>query len=150
MQSRREYSPLDRIIIGFEGFLHQAKPENKSDSRPSPADRVTDGVLDFEMKSLSSGLMRVNHAGEIAAQALYQGQAITARDPALRETLKSSAEEEVDHLVWCQQRLDELDSHTSYLGPVWYAGSLALGLVAGLLGDRWSLGFLAEKTRACP
>jgi len=144
MQTRREYTALDRIIIGFDGFLHQLAPENKSVSRPSPADHVVDGALTPEMQSVSSGLMRVNHAGEVAAQALYQGQALTARDRDIQQIMKTSADEEVDHLVWCQQRLDELGSHTSYLGPVWYSGSLALGILAGIIGDRWSLGFLAE------
>ena len=144
MQTRREYTALDRIIIGFDGFLHQLTAENKSVSRSSPADNVVDGTLAPAMQSVSAGLMRVNHAGEVAAQALYQGQAMTARDRDIQQIMKTSADEEVDHLVWCQKRLDELGSHASLLGPVWYSGSLAIGILAGLIGDRWSLGFLAE------
>ena len=144
MQTRREYTALDRIIIGFDGFLHQLTAENKSVSRSSPADNVVDGTLTPTMQSVSAGLMRVNHAGEVAAQALYQGQTMTARDRDIQQIMKTSADEEVDHLVWCQKRLDELGSHTSFLGPVWYSGSLALGILTGLIGDRWSLGFLAE------
>ena len=144
MQTRREYTALDRIIIGFDDFLHQIAPENKSVSRSSPADNVVDGTLTPTMQSVSAGLMRVNHAGEVAAQALYQGQTMTARDRDIQQIMKTSADEEVDHLVWCQQRLDELGSHASFLGPVWYSGSLAIGILAGLIGDRWSLGFLAE------
>ena len=88
--------------------------------------------------------MRVNHAGEIAAQALYKAQALTARDDELKKTMKQSADEEIDHLDWCELRLKELGDHTSYLGPVWYLGSFGLGVVAGCFGDKWNLGFLAE------
>lgn len=88
--------------------------------------------------------MRVNHAGEIAAQALYHGQSLTARDPRLRVRLKQASIEESDHLAWCRQRLEELGTHTSYLDPAWYLGALAIGISAGVLGDRWNLGFLAE------
>ena len=91
-----------------------------------------------------AGLMRVNHAGEIAAQALYSGQALLARDPAVREALRTAAGEERDHLAWCRQRLRELDARPSVLDPLWYAGSFALGLVSGAAGDRWSMGFLHE------
>lgn len=88
--------------------------------------------------------MRVNHAGEVAAQGLYQGQALTAKLNNIREKMQHAADEEIDHLVWCQQRLQELDSHTSYLHPLWYLGSFTIGAVAGLAGDKWSLGFVAE------
>lgn len=88
--------------------------------------------------------MRVNHAGEIAAQALYQGQSITARNAATRENMQKSADEEMDHLAWCHDRLQELNSHTSVLAPFWYVGSLCIGAVAGIAGDKWSLGFVAE------
>ena len=88
--------------------------------------------------------MRVNHAGEIAAQALYKAQALTARSEAIRREMKTSAEEEYDHLYWCETRLKELDEHTSYLEPIWSAGSFAIGLLAGSFGDKWNLGFLAE------
>lgn len=94
--------------------------------------------------AVSAGLMRVNHSGEICAQALYSGQALFARDPQVRAALRSAAAEERDHLAWCRQRLGELDSRPSLLDPLWYAGSFALGLVSGAAGDRWSMGFLAE------
>ena len=92
-------------------------------------------------------MMRVNHCGEVCAQALYQGQALTARSQEVRTSMDAAAREEIDHLEWCQQRLGELGSHTSYLNPLWYSGSLGLGLLAGLVGDKWSLGFLAETER---
>jgi ubiquinone biosynthesis monooxygenase Coq7 len=96
------------------------------------------------MARVSAALMRVNHAGEVAAQALYQGQGMTARDPAVRDAMQQAAREEIDHLVWCRQRVEQLGSRTSYLNPVWYLGSFSLGALAGALGDKWSLGFLAE------
>jgi ubiquinone biosynthesis monooxygenase Coq7 len=91
--------------------------------------------------------MRVNHAGEIAAQALYHGQALTARNPEVRATLRDAARDETDHLAWCEQRVRELDSRTSLFAPLWYAGSFAIGALAGLAGDRTSLGFVAETER---
>ena len=97
-----------------------------------------------EQRRLSAGLMRVNHAGEICAQALYSGQALVARDPAIRAALQAAAMEERDHLAWCRDRLGDLQSRPSFLDPLWYAGSFAWGVASGLAGDRWSLGFLAE------
>jgi ubiquinone biosynthesis monooxygenase Coq7 len=88
--------------------------------------------------------MRIDHTGEVCAQALYQGQALTSRSSSVREKMQQSALEENDHLIWCRQRLQELHSHTSYLNPIWYTGSLLIGILAGLLGDRWNLGFVAE------
>jgi len=116
-------------------------------SRPSPAGRPLDPPLDESERRHAAGLMRVNHAGEIAAQALYQGQALTARGAEVREKLHRAAEEEGDHLAWCEERLRELDSRTSVLNPLWYAGSFAIGALAGALGDRVSLGFVAETER---
>jgi ubiquinone biosynthesis monooxygenase Coq7 len=98
-------------------------------------------------KKLSIALMRVNHSGEISAQALYQGQALTARDPAVQKKLHQAAQEETDHLAWTAQRVHELGGHVSVLNPLWYGGSLAIGALAGLLGDKWNLGFLAETER---
>jgi len=91
--------------------------------------------------------MRVNHVGEVCAQALYQGQALTSRSPAVRDKMNKAANEEIDHLNWCYQRIQELDSHTSHLNPFWYLGSFTLGVGAGLAGDKWSLGFLAETEK---
>ncbi len=102
-------------------------------------------VLDEADRLESSRLMRVNHAGEVAAQALYQGQALTAR--AVSESMRQAATEEMDHLAWCEQRLNELNGRTSLLNPIWYAGSFAIGAVAGVLGDRTSLGFITETER---
>lgn len=95
----------------------------------------------------AAGLMRVNHAGEIAAQALYHGQALTARDPAVREAMEQSATEELDHLAWCEHRVNELGESVSRLGPLWYLGSFGIGALAGLMGDRFSLGFIAETEK---
>lgn len=147
MKSMRQYSVLDSMVIRFDGFLHAAKPGEFAVTRPNPAESVTEGPLTADIKLVAAGLMRVNHAGEVSAQALYQGQGITARTPKVRRSMKTAADEEVDHLVWCQQRLQELGSHTSYLNPFWYLGSLSFGIMAGLMGDRWSLGFIAETER---
>src|SRR5690606_1763983 len=113
-------------------------------SRPSPSRGVEEARLTRDEKRVSCALMRVNHAGEIAAQALYTGQAIGARAPATREHLMTAAREERDHLTWCRERLDELGGRPSALGPFWYAGSFCIGLVAGSFGDTASLGFVAE------
>jgi ubiquinone biosynthesis monooxygenase Coq7 len=116
-------------------------------SRPSPAVDTATPVLSEDDRRRSAGLMRVNHAGEVAAQALYQGQALTARNPQLRASLQRAADEESDHLAWCAERLRELNSRPSVLNPLWYFGSLAIGAVAGAFGDRVSLGFVAETER---
>ena len=116
-------------------------------SRPYPAGAVPDELADPAARRHAAGLMRVNHAGEIAAQALYHGQALTARDPAVREALEGAAREETDHLAWCEQRVRELEGRTSLLAPAWYAGSYMIGALAGLAGDRLSLGFVAETER---
>jgi ubiquinone biosynthesis monooxygenase Coq7 len=116
-------------------------------SRPAPGADAPHNTLSPDQSRHAAGLMRVNHAGEVAAQALYQGQALTARNPAVRDTLRKAAEEEGDHLAWCAERLSELGSRTSLLSPVWYAGAFAIGAVAGALGDRVSLGFVAETER---
>jgi ubiquinone biosynthesis monooxygenase Coq7 len=144
MDQMRHYTALDGMISDFDGFLRQAIPGKRLASRPNPAETAIDGPLTPAMKSVSAGLMRVDHAGEVCAQALYQGQGLTARNPQVKKIMQTAATEEVDHLVWCSKRLRDLDSHTSYLNPFWYLGSLSLGIMAGLLGDRWSLGFIAE------
>lgn len=114
-------------------------------SRPAPGTPA--GSLTEAERQLSAGLMRVNHAGEVAAQGLYHGQALVARDPAVRRVLEQAAREETDHLAWCEQRLGELQDRPSHLHPFWYAGSFAIGVAAGLASDRVSLGFVAETER---
>ncbi len=115
--------------------------------RPSPNADIPETNLDATDRRASAALMRVNHAGEIAAQALYSGQAVLARSEQTREHLLQAGREEQDHLAWCKQRLDELDARPSLLAPAWYAGAFALGLLAGAAGDRVSLGFIAETER---
>ena len=141
----RRYSLLDEMIIGFDrGLTTLFNSSNVRANRDYPADEIEENPLTGTEKRHSAGLMRVNHAGEVSAQALYQGQGMTAHDDAIRKSMQQSALEEVDHLAWCEQRLRELDSRTSLLNPLWYAGSFALGACAGLCGDKWSLGFITE------
>ena len=116
-------------------------------ARPSPASGITSVPLSPDDQTAGAALMRVNHAGEVAAQALYRGQAFTTRDPGIRQSLLDAARDEQDHLAWCQQRVSELGGRTSLLGPLWYAGSFALGAAAGLLGPSTGLGFLVETER---
>jgi ubiquinone biosynthesis monooxygenase Coq7 len=139
---RSPASPIDQLI-GVADDALRALTGSISAARATPcADRsVPASEAD---RRLSAGLMRVNHTGEICAQALYSGQALVARDAAIRAALQTAAAEERDHLAWCRERLSDLDSRSSFLDPLWYAGSFAWGVVSGLAGDRWSLGFLAE------
>ena len=137
---------IDDLIIAFDNGLHALLAPAHS-TRPHPDADVASDELGAEEKRLSAALMRVNHSGEICAQALYQGQALTARNPEARAALAQAAAEETDHLAWTARRIDELVGRSSLLNPLWYAGSLALGAAAGLLGDRWNLGFLAETER---
>lgn len=115
--------------------------------RINPAQTITPTALSIEERHQSAALMRVNHAGEVSAQALYHAQALTTRSDALGCAMQQAAQEENDHLAWCEQRLKELGGHTSYLNPLWYVGSFAIGICAGLAGDQWNLGFLAETER---
>jgi ubiquinone biosynthesis monooxygenase Coq7 len=142
----RRLDPLDRLITEVDKALRTVTSAHEA-GRPRPdADTVRE-PLDDAARRAAGRLMRVNHAGEVAAQALYQGQALTARDPRVREAMAQAAREEGDHLAWCAERCRELDTPVSALTPLWYAGSLAIGAAAGLAGDRWSLGFLAETER---
>jgi len=145
--SDRHITPLDRLIIAFDGAMRNAARTDEGEVSGSPAAGVADDDLDERERRHSAGLMRVNHAGEVAAQALYEGQSLTARDAATRAAMVQAAREESEHLAWCRTRLDELDSAPSRLDPLWYAGSLAIGAAAGLAGDRWSLGFVVETER---
>ncbi len=137
---------LDRLIIEFDKGLRTLLAQAHS-ARPFPDAGLAEAALSDSEKKHAAALMRINHSGEICAQALYQGQALTARDPAIQEKLQQAAEEETEHLAWTSKRVHELGGHLSVLNPLWYTGSLALGAVAGLLGDKWNLGFLAETER---
>lgn len=134
---------IDRAIIEIDRALRTIFAPARS-VRPIPGGSLPDVELDATQKRHVIGLMRVNHCGEICAQALYQGQALTSRDPVVKEALRGAANEETEHLAWTEQRIAELGGHKSLLNPLWYAGSLSMGLVAGGLGDKWNLGFLAE------
>jgi 3-demethoxyubiquinol 3-hydroxylase len=139
-------NPLDRLIIGMDQALRVIAGV-ASASRPTPAAHALDGVLDQAEQRQSAGLMRVNHVGEVCAQALYNSQARFARNPALRAQFTHAGREEEDHLAWIAQRLGELGSQPSLLNPLWYAGAYALGTVAAKLGDARSLGFVVETER---
>ena len=145
----RTESALDRLISIVDHALKNATGCPPATGRPTPTPAVARETTPLQppQRRHSAGLMRVNHAGEIAAQALYHGQALVARDPAVRDFLMEAAREEGDHLVWCAQRLQELDARPSLLGPLWYVGSAVLGAAAGLAGDAMSLGFIAETER---
>ena len=139
-----QLSFVDRLIVQADRALRTlAGASDLTAERPSPATTLYETELNEQEKRHAAGLMRVNHAGEVCAQALYQGQALTAQLPDVRTEMEKAAAEEVDHLVWCQQRIDELGSHTSYLNPLWYGLSFAIGAGAGLVSDRVSLGFVA-------
>jgi 3-demethoxyubiquinol 3-hydroxylase len=141
----RSQAPLRDVLISqFDHALRSLTPGTQRASRPNPsADIQTTNDLEESAKRHASGLMRVNHAGEICAQGLYQGQALTARLAHIRTAMERAAEEEIDHLVWCEERLKELNSHTSLLNPVWYGLSFGIGAGAGLISDKISLGFVA-------
>jgi ubiquinone biosynthesis monooxygenase Coq7 len=137
---------LDRLIVEFDKGLRTLFSQAHS-ARAYPDANIPETPMDETERKNAAALMRVNHSGEICAQALYQGQALTARDPAVQQTLQQAAQEETEHLAWTAKRVRELGGHLSLLNPFWYTGSLAIGAVAGLLGDRWNLGFLAETER---
>src|SRR5512141_1088214 len=137
---------LDSLIIEFDKGLRTLFAKAPT-ARPYPDADIADAEMSDAEKKHAAALMRVNHTGEICAQALYQGQALTARDPNVQRRLEQAAQEETEHLAWTAHRVHELGGHLSVLNPLWYSGSLALGAVAGLLGDKWNLGFLAETER---
>jgi 3-demethoxyubiquinol 3-hydroxylase len=133
----------DKIIAAFDTGLRTvfAKPQH---TRKRPDLNIADASLSDAEKKEAVVLMRINHVGEVCAQALYSGQAFVSQNPTIVDTLKQAASEETDHLAWCESRIEELGGRKSYLNPIWYMGSFALGSVAGALGDQWNLGFLAE------
>ncbi len=143
MQKTRHYSPLDSLLIQIDQGVRVVFGRATA-QRQYPAAEADDNKLNDHETRDSSGMMRVNHTGEICAQALYNGQLVTAKNPQTRQMLAHAAEEETDHLAWCEQRLDELGSHTSYLNALWYWNSFAIGMLAGLCGDKVSLGFVEE------
>lgn len=136
----------DALIINFDKALRTVFAPAAS-RRTYPDDGLEEAELSEAEKRHAAGLMRVNHSGEVCAQALYQGQSLTARNPEAAQALREASDEETEHLAWCERRLNELGSRKSLLNPLWYAGSFGLGVVAGALGDRWNLGFLAETER---
>lgn len=142
--AQRKLTPVDQFIAHIDSAVRTVFSEPVGSGRNNPARTFSDPGLSALDKAESTNLMRVNHAGEVSAQALYQGQALTARSKETRTQLEQAAREENDHLAWCHQRIEELDGHTSYLNPLFYAGSLLIGAASGLMGDKWSLGFLAE------
>jgi len=142
----RMLTPLDRLLDGAQNALATITGSLHAE-RPNPGRGEPEVVLEEDERRHAAGLMRINHVGEVCAQALYVGQAAVARDAATRRQLLAAAQEETDHLVWCADRLRELDSRPSLLNPLWYAGSFAIGAVAGLRGDGWNLGFVVETER---
>lgn len=137
---------IDRVITEFDQGLRTVLAEAQT-VRPFPDQSKAEGEMNAEEKRHAAALMRINHTGEVCAQALYNGQALTARNPATEEALRQASQEETEHLAWCEKRIKELGSHKSFLNPAFYAGSFALGAVAGALGDKWNLGFLAETEK---
>lgn len=146
MNAIRHLSRFDRLLIETQRALNSVAGQ-PSAARPSPGDIHPVPELDDTQRRHVAGLMRINHVGEICAQALYSGQAAVARDATTRNDLLAAAADETDHLAWCAQRLEELDSRPSLLNPLWYAGSYAIGTLAGLRGDGWNLGFVVETER---
>jgi len=152
--STRHYTDIDRFLINIDTGLRTLFGSRHNTGRPNPADLLDQDeapTKDSEMpahdRDLAGRLMRINHAGEVAAQGLYQGQALTAALPAVRQQMERAAAEENDHLDWCRRRTEEMGTHTSRLDPLWYLGSVFIGALAGKAGDKWSLGFVAETEK---
>ena len=137
---------IDDLIVEFDKGLRTLLAPART-TRPLPGKGLAEAEMGEDEKRLAAALMRVNHSGEICAQALYQGQALTARKPEIQQALKEAANEETEHLNWCESRINDLGGRKSLLNPAWYTGSLAIGALAGALGDKWSLGFLAETEK---
>ncbi len=146
METIRQLTALDRLLAGGQNAMETVFGHPLAE-RPNPGQPQPDVVMDEAGRRHAAGLMRINHVGEVCAQALYIGQATVARDPATRAQLLHAAQEETDHLAWCAERLDELGSRPSLFNPIWYGGSFAIGALAGLRGDGWNLGFVVETER---
>ena len=145
--SRAPLTFIDQCLLQFDQALRTCVPGASHAERETPARGIEENELTKEEKRHAAGLMRINHTGEVCAQALYAGQASTAKLEQVRESMEHAAAEEVDHLAWCEQRLQELDSQPSVLNPLFYGMSFGMGALAGLAGDKWSLGFVAETER---
>lgn len=143
----RNYSRIDRVIASFDEALRMSTGGAPTPERDNPAGDLPAAALTRDERRHVAGLMRINHTGEVCAQALYAGQATTARRDETRAAMQLAADEEIDHLAWCEERLKELDSRPSLLNPLWYAGSFAIGAAAGIAGDQWSLGFVMETEK---
>ena len=143
MSSHREYSPADRLLMQADAALRTLLPFSGQPNRPTPAVLKNEAELSDSEARHVAGLMRINHTGEVCAQALYQGQSLTAKLPEVREAMEEAAEEEIDHLAWCEQRIRQLGSRPSVLNPIFYGLSFGVGAAAGLVSDRVSLGFVA-------
>lgn len=144
---QRTFSTLDRCLTHLDRALRTVASETPNAARPYPGADVPDAGLSAAETRHAAGLMRVNHAGEVCAQALYSAQGLRSASPETRAHMEAAAAEETDHLQWCAERLTELDSRPSRLGPLWYGGSFLIGTAAGLAGDRWSFGFVMETER---
>ena len=144
---QRSLTPLDRLLAGVNNALRTVSTPAGRPARAYPAASIDEAELGDRDRAHAAGLMRVNHSGEVAAQGLYQGHAAVARDPTIEEQMQRAANEEFDHLAWCEERLSELGETPSKLSPLWYAGAFAIGAASGALGDRWSLGFIAETEK---
>lgn len=140
---QRDLSAIDQLIGHVDSFIKTTSGSVGQRDRRSPAEDITNQELSPEERDYSARLMRINHCGEVCAQALYNGQALTAKDSRVAGVMQQAANEEADHLAWCEKRIKELDSHVSFLNPVWYAASFSMGVLTGLLGDKINLGFVA-------
>ncbi len=143
----KHFSTTDRVVIAVDKIIASLLQPAETAARTYPAQNMDEGILAAHQKKVSAGLMRVNHAGEISAQALYKAQMVASKNTRMRAIMRRAANEEIDHLHWCRRRLTELEARSSLFDPFWFCGSFAIGLLAGSAGDRWSLGFLAETER---
>jgi 3-demethoxyubiquinol 3-hydroxylase len=147
MLNDRRYSRIDYFCFNVDQAIRAVLNNPKTTGRAYPAQADVQSILTEAQRQHSAALMRINHAGEVCAQALYHGQSLASRHDNTKKKMQQAAIEEGDHLAWCRRRLLELGSHTSYLNPIWYVGSFTIGLSAGLINDQWSLGFLAETEK---
>jgi 3-demethoxyubiquinol 3-hydroxylase len=138
---------LDKILTSIDRMRLFVASEQPKAYRKNPAEGTPEGDLTDAERSHAAALMRVNHAGEVAAQGLYEGQSVFARNDSIKEQMIEAANEELDHLNWCRERIEELNERPSKLGLIWYSGSLVIGSLAGFIGDKWSLGFIEETER---